>query len=218
VKAAFLLVTAACFTGQVPAVPGGGGDKKPELVKPPITAGPGPVMSTAVPGGCDSCADTGSGHGHFGRFGGGGGFSLFKGRGCDGGCGSCGSTGHARCHHARTTSCDACGGSGGGFFSKFKGRFGGHHGCGCDGGCGTVGCAGGTTGGCAPSFAPPEPVNPPKKMPAPVNPGPPPAKVGFEPQSSPLPTSPAATAPSIEIVAPATPGVPSITTQPRSPF
>jgi hypothetical protein len=55
-------------------------------------------------------------------------------------------------------------------------------------------------------------------MPAPGKEGPPPAKTTFEAQSSPLPSIPAATAPSIEIIAPATPAVPSITNQPRSPF
>jgi hypothetical protein len=103
--------------------------------------------------------------------------------------------------------CDSCG-EREGLFAKLKARFG-SHGCGCDGGC--------SSGGCAPSVAPPTPVAPPKKMP--VKEGPPPSKVGFEAESSPLPAIPAATAPTIEIVAPpvASPA-PGIANQPRSPF
>src|SRR6266436_4932234 len=78
VKAALLLVTAACFTGQAPPAAGGG---KPELVKPPAVS-PAPVTSTVAPGGCDACADCG--HRHFARFGG-----LFNRNSCDGGCDSC---------------------------------------------------------------------------------------------------------------------------------
>lgn len=140
---------------------------------------------------------------------------MFKSRGCDGGCDSCGST-HVHKTWAPSCGCDACG-EREGLFAKLKARFA-KHGCGCDGGCATPGCAG---PGCAPSVPPPEPVNPPKKMPVPGKEGPPPAKTTFEAQSSPLPSIPATTAPSIEVVtpvAPVAPGVPSITNQPRSPF
>jgi len=202
VKAALLLVTAACFTGQAPPAAGGG---KPELVKPPAVVTPAPVTSTVAPGGCDGCAD--SGHRHFGKHGGG----LFSRNNCDGGCDSHAPKAH--CHKSwswNSSSCDSCEREC--FFAKLKSRFGGHghHGS-CDGGCAQ-------NGGCAPSVAPPEPVNPPKKMP------PPPVKVGIDTQATPIaPISPEGT-PSIEIVAPASPAapavpaVPSITNQPRSPF
>jgi hypothetical protein len=204
VKAALLLVTAACFTGQAPPAAGGG---KPELVKPPAVW-PAPVASSVAPGcgACDTCADCG--HKHFGGFGGG----LFsRHSSCDGGCDSCAPKAH--CHKVWTApscnTCDSCGHES--FFSKLKGKFGGHghHAACCDGGC--------SSGGCAPSVAPAEPVNPPKKMPPPPGKeGPPPAKVGIDANATPI--APINSAPTIEIVAPAVPAVPSITTQPRSPF
>jgi hypothetical protein len=128
---------------------------------------------------------------------------LFSHNKCDGGC----DAPKAHCHKSwswHASSCDSCEHEG--FFAKLKGKLGshGHRGC-CDGGC--------ASGGCAPSVAPAEPVNPPKKMPPP-----PPGKVGVETEATQLaPISPAAT-PSIEIVAPAVPAVPGITNQPRSPF
>ncbi len=96
-------------------------------------------------------------------------------------------------------------------FGKLRGMFHRNDAC-CDGGCGTVGATsatGATTGGCAPSTAPPPSqetiVNPPKKMPAPPEKGKdgPPVKSVLV---NPAPLAPANSAPpALEVVNPAAP-------------
>ena len=255
-NAAFLLVTSAWFAGQTPGpAPAVKAAPVPATAAPiagaPI-AGGGPIVSQGhgscnncgsnyyAPSSCDICCDSGHGGGGF--------FSKMRGRfgrhgqsdccnTCDTGCGH----GHSRNWTWSSSSCcdtcdTGCGhGSGGGFFSKLKGRFGRHHGqsdcCGY-GDCGSCGCGntpyvggahgapvvGGAAGTPIPSQAPAggETITaPPKKMPSnnpPAN-NPAPAK---QVRINTAPAAPIApVAPSIEVAPPA---VPSIDADRREPF